>query len=173
QDLLKNQKQWKKQIQVERRQELKKLEETERILSLSSEQEFITPEYRQQKREAGIRNYKKFQSMKRQEGFNHLLSLYHDASTFVTLDNLDAKIDEAFTNPHPKNVYTHALEDMQIEYQETSGGVNENEILKRLGQIKDILDGTSHSGVHLGLDMIDSPIEPIEEHEQSKKSSVN
>ncbi|CAG8538023.1 18250_t:CDS:10, partial [Racocetra fulgida] len=171
--LLKNQQQWKKQIQVERRQELKKLEETERILSLSSDQEFITPEYRQQKREAGIQNYNHFQSMKRQEGLNHLLSLYHDATNFVTLENLDAKIDEAFANPHPRNVYAHALEDMQIEYQETSGGVNENEILKRLGQIKDTLDGTSHSGVHLGLDMIDPPIEPIEEHEQSEKSNAS
>ncbi|CAG8478440.1 2214_t:CDS:1 [Dentiscutata erythropus] len=176
QDLLKNQNKWRKQIQIERRQELKKLEETEKILSLSSEQKFITPGYRQQKREAGIQNYKRFQSMKRQEGLSHLLSLYHDSSNFVTLNNLDAKIDEAFTNPHPRNVYAHALEDMQIEYQEASGGVNENEILRRLGQIKDILDGTSHSGIHLGLDMIDPPTEPVEEqkeHEQPKKSSVD
>ncbi|CAG8812631.1 hypothetical protein C2G38_2199713 [Gigaspora rosea] len=174
-DLLKNQQRWKKQIQTERQQELKKLEETGKILSLSSSQKVNTSEYRRQKREAGIQNYKHFQSMKRREGKSHLLSLYHDASSFVTLNNLDAKIDEAFTNPHPRNVYAHALEDMQIEYQEASG-VSENEILRRLGQIKDTLDGTSHSGVHLGLDMIDPPTEPVEEQkvlEQSEKSSVD
>ncbi|CAG8784799.1 25579_t:CDS:2, partial [Dentiscutata erythropus] len=157
-DLLKNQNVWRQKIRAEREADLKKLQETSGILSLSSTKCMIPPDYRGLKRERGIEKFNLLQKRKRQERLNHLIDLYHRTSSFVTLNNLDSKIDEAFNKT--QRVYTNTLDDMQMDYNEMGGGVSDEEVLKRLNQIYDILEGTSHGKKYPGSDQIIKPNPP-------------
>ncbi|CAG8507424.1 1796_t:CDS:1 [Acaulospora colombiana] len=167
QDLLKNQRMWNERMRAEREAHFKKLRETSGILSLTSNEPFIPDGYKDRKREIGFEKYNALQSMKRQDRLNHLISLYHSASDFVTLNNLDAKIEEAFGDAvHFRRVYTSTLDDMQKDYQEM-GGISVEEARKRLLQIQEILDGTSRG--RPGLDMIETSDSSVEHTEAETK----
>ncbi|RHZ47458.1 hypothetical protein Glove_579g10 [Diversispora epigaea] len=157
-DLLKNQNVWRQKIRAEREADLRKLQETSGILSLSSTRCMVPPDYRALKRERGIEKFNLLQKRKRQERLNYLIDLYHRTSSFVTLNNLDSKIEASFSKT--QRVYTNTLDDMQMDYNEMGGGVSDEEVLKRLNQIYDILGGTSHGRKYPGADQIIKPNPP-------------
>ncbi|CAG8530156.1 4388_t:CDS:1 [Acaulospora morrowiae] len=181
-DLLRNQRMLHEKMRAEREARFKKIKETSEILSLTSSQPFTPEGYKDRKKEIGLDKYEAYQSMKRQDRLNYLINLYHSASDFVTLNNLDERIEEAFNK---KRIYANTLDDMRINYKEM-GGVGIEEVEKRLTQISDILEGTSRG--RPGLDVIksfdpsiklievetkeDNEVQSIEIHESTTNSSL-
>ncbi|CAG8499148.1 10681_t:CDS:2 [Funneliformis mosseae] len=154
-ELRRRKEEWHDKIKQERRDKLNKIHETIKILSLSSDQnEFCTPEYRARKRENALINYHKRESEKRRERRINLLTLYYNSSDFVTLNNLDTKIADMYNDV--RQPFTTTLEDMQIDYQEGGGIIDDLELKRRLDKIKDTLSGTAQGGKQkLGLDKIE------------------
>ncbi|CAJ0836469.1 15303_t:CDS:2 [Entrophospora sp. SA101] len=89
-----------------------------------------------------LENYKKKQAKKQRVRLKHLITIYHNISNFINLENLDEKIEDIF--------------DMQMDYIESGGGINANEARRRIESIKDALYGTSHGGKYPGLKMIEN-----------------
>ncbi|CAG8572777.1 4218_t:CDS:1 [Funneliformis caledonium] len=154
-ELRRRKEEWHDKIKQERRDKLNKIHETIKILSLSSDpNEFCTPEYRARKRENALINYHKRESEKRRERRINLLTLYYNSSDFVTLNNLDTKIADMYNDV--RQPFTTTLEDMQIDYQEGGGIIDDLELKRRLDKIKDTLSGTAQGGKKkLGLDKIE------------------
>ncbi|CAJ0628977.1 9286_t:CDS:2, partial [Entrophospora sp. SA101] len=100
------------------------------------------PEYFERRKIIALENYKKKQAKKQRVRLKHLITIYHNISNFINLENLDEKIEDIF--------------DMQMDYIESGGGINANEARRRIESIKDALYGTSHGGKYPGLKMIEN-----------------
>ncbi|CAI2192922.1 6232_t:CDS:2, partial [Funneliformis geosporum] len=133
---------------------------------------FCTDEYRAMKRENALKNYHKRESEKRRERRLNLLTLYYNSSDFVTLNNLDLKIADMYNDI--RQPFTTTLEDMQIDYQEGGGIIDDLELKRRLDRIKDTLSGTAQGGKQkLGLDKIEEyAIKLQQDQEMSETNSV-
>nr|CAG8550841.1 14404_t:CDS:2 [Entrophospora candida] len=156
------------------KQELNKLKDTEELISLSlsrvKDHPKDNPEYFERRKIIALENYKKKQAKKQRVRLKHLITIYHNISNFINLENLDEKIEDIFGSGNNNNSneydnvssanlrtpFTTTLEDMQMDYIESGGGINANEARRRIESIKDALYGTSHGGKYPGLKMIEN-----------------
>ncbi|RIA82301.1 hypothetical protein C1645_835563 [Glomus cerebriforme] len=148
-------KEWYEKIKQHRQGKLDKINETIKILSLSSNpEEFFNDEYREMKRVKALENYRKQELEKCRKRRLNLLTLYYNSSDFVTLNNLDTKVADMYNEV--RQPFTTTLEDMQIDYLEGGGIVDDLELKRRLDIIKDTLNDTAQGGKQkLGLDKIE------------------
>ncbi|CAG8548800.1 6103_t:CDS:2 [Rhizophagus irregularis] len=160
---------WYIKIRQERKAKLDKINETIKILSLSSNpKEFCSVKYSEMKRENALENYRKRELGKCRERRINLLNLYYNSSDFVTLNNLDTKIADMYDEV--RQPFTTTLEDMQIDYLEGGGIVDDLELKRRLDRIKDILSDTSQGGNQkLGL----NKIEELHKRKESETKSLH
>lgn len=168
-ELNQRKKEWYKKLRQERKVKLDKINETIKILSLSSNpKEFCSVKYSEMKRESALENYRKRELGKCRERRINLLNLYYNSSDFVTLNNLDTKIADMYDEV--RQPFTTTLEDMQIDYLEGGGIVDDLELKRRLDRIKDILSDTSQGGNQkLGLDKI----EELHKRKESETKSLH
>ncbi|PKY20844.1 hypothetical protein RhiirB3_524596 [Rhizophagus irregularis] len=168
-ELSQRKKEWYIKIRQERKAKLDKINETIKILSLSSNpKEFCSVKYSEMKRENALENYRKRELGKCRERRINLLNLYYNSSDFVTLNNLDTKIADMYDEV--RQPFTTTLEDMQIDYLEGGGIVDDLELKRRLDRIKDILSDTSQGGNQkLGL----NKIEELHKRKESETKSLH
>jgi hypothetical protein len=166
-ELKQRKKEWHKKIRQERQEKLDKINETIKILSsFSNPKEFCSAKYSEMKRENAFENYHKRELEKRRERRLNLLTLYYNSSDFVTLNNLDTKIADMYDEV--RRPFTTTLEDMQIDYLEGGGIVDDLELKRRLDKIKDTLNDTSQGGNQkLGL----CKIENLHLHERKESET--
>ncbi|GBC10604.1 hypothetical protein RclHR1_09770007 [Rhizophagus clarus] len=167
-ELKQRKKEWYEKIRQERQEKLDKINETIKILSLSSNpKEFCSIKYSKMRRENALENYHKQELEKCRERRLNLLTLYYNSSEFVTLNNLDTKISVMYEEV--RQPFTTTLEDMQIDYLEGGGIVDDLELKRRLDRIKDTLSDTSQGGNRkLGL----YKIEKLQERKESLHSNI-
>ncbi|KAF9956070.1 hypothetical protein BGZ72_003049 [Mortierella alpina] len=111
-------------------------------------------------RQAQVAEFVKARKVKRQENFQKqqerasgqrldaMVRLYHAADDFVTMENLDAKVNEFYETglTLQSKVYVSGVEDLVAEVMENGGQVAFPDLLKREQELKDALDGTVSGG---------------------------
>ncbi|KAG0213528.1 hypothetical protein BGX28_004164 [Mortierella sp. GBA30] len=111
-------------------------------------------------RQAQVAQFVQARKVKRQENFQKreeeasekrldaMIRLYHAADDFVTMENLDAKVNEFYETglTLQSKVYVSGVEDMVSDVMENGGEVSFQDLLKREQELKDALDGTVSGG---------------------------
>jgi hypothetical protein len=77
-----------------------------------------------------------------------MIRLYHASEDFVTMENLDAKVNEFYETglTLQNKVYVHGVPDMVADVMENGGQVSYVNLLKREQELKDALEGTVAGG---------------------------
>ncbi|KAF9570454.1 hypothetical protein EC968_001790 [Mortierella alpina] len=93
-------------------------------------------------------NFQKQQERASEQRLDALVRLYHAADDFVTMENLDAKVNEFYETglTLQSKVYVSGVEDLVAEVMENGGQVSFPDLLKREQELKDALDGTVSGG---------------------------
>ncbi|KAF9579814.1 hypothetical protein BGW38_003776 [Lunasporangiospora selenospora] len=93
-------------------------------------------------------NYRQVEEAKSQERLDAMVRLYHEAESFVTMENLDAKIHEFYETglTLQSRVYIPGVSDLVADVMENGGQVSYSELLKREQELKDALEGTVSGG---------------------------
>ncbi|KAF9167798.1 hypothetical protein BGX21_007027 [Mortierella sp. AD011] len=100
---------------------------------------------RKVKRQANFRKAEERASEKR---LDSMIRLYHSADDFVTMENLDAKVNEFYETGVmlQSKVYVPGVQDMVGDVMENGGQVSYANLLKREQELKDALEGTVCGG---------------------------
>ncbi|KAF9113937.1 hypothetical protein BGX27_000468 [Mortierella sp. AM989] len=110
---------------------------------LSQVAEFVKE--RKVKRQA---NFRQAEERASKERLDAMIRLYHSADDFVTMENLDAKVNEFYETglTLASKVYVPEVEDMVTDVMENGGQVSYVDLLKREQELKDALEGTVAGG---------------------------
>ncbi|KAK3844200.1 MAG: hypothetical protein J3R72DRAFT_439141 [Linnemannia gamsii] len=100
---------------------------------------------RQVRRQA---NFQKREERASEDRLDSMIRLYHAADEFVTMENLDAKINEFYETglTLQSKVYVTGVQEMVSDVMESGGQVSHAGLLKREQELKDVLDGTVSGG---------------------------
>ncbi|KAF9924224.1 hypothetical protein FBU30_005786 [Linnemannia zychae] len=95
-----------------------------------------------------LANYHKKEERASEERLDALIRLYHAADDFVTMENLDAKVNEFYETglTLQNQVYATGVQDMINDVMESGGEVTHHGLLKREQELKDALNGTVLGG---------------------------
>ncbi|KAF9902496.1 hypothetical protein EC991_004828 [Linnemannia zychae] len=93
-------------------------------------------------------NFQKQEERASEERLDAMIRLYHAADSFVTMENLDAKINEFYETglTLQSKVYATGVQEMVSDVMESGGQVSHAGLLKREQELKDALDGTVSGG---------------------------
>ncbi|KAI1308416.1 hypothetical protein EDD11_004306 [Mortierella claussenii] len=93
-------------------------------------------------------NYQQVQDLASEKRMDALIRLYHQADSFVTMENLDDKVNEFYETGlmMQSKVYTPTVPDMVLDVMENGGQVSLPNLLKREQDLRDVLDGTVAGG---------------------------
>lgn len=93
-------------------------------------------------------NYAQREERASEERLDAMIRLYHAADDFITLENLDAKVNEFYETglTLQSKVYVPGVQDMVADVMENGGEVSYANLLKREQDLKDALDGTVAGG---------------------------
>ncbi|KAF9436720.1 hypothetical protein BGZ76_003162 [Entomortierella beljakovae] len=145
---------------LQRRQENDRVENEQRLsfeklMQPNGEMGLSGPEH-----QAQIAEFVKARKVKRQENFRQveerasekrldaMIKLYHSAEDFVTMENLDAKINEFYEAglTMQSKVYVPGVQDMVADVMDGGGQVSYPDLLKREEELRDALEGTVSGG---------------------------
>ncbi|KAF9191805.1 hypothetical protein BGZ51_006689 [Haplosporangium sp. Z 767] len=93
-------------------------------------------------------NFQKKEELASEKRLDAMIRLYHAADDFVTMENLDAKVNEFYETGltmQSKAIAT-GVEDLVADVMETGGQVSYGDLMKREQELKDALDGTVSGG---------------------------
>ncbi|KAG9068598.1 hypothetical protein KI688_010874 [Linnemannia hyalina] len=93
-------------------------------------------------------NFQKREERTSEDRLDAMIRLYHAADDFVTMENLDAKVNEFYETglTLQSKVYVTGLQEMVSDVMESGGQVSHAGLLKREQELKDVLDGTVSGG---------------------------
>lgn len=93
-------------------------------------------------------NYRQAQEQASESRLDAMIRLYHASEDFVTMENLDAKVNEFYETglTLQNKVYVHGVPDMVADVMENGGQVSYVNLLKREQELKDALEGTVAGG---------------------------
>jgi hypothetical protein len=111
-------------------------------------------------RQAQVIEFVKERKIKRQENYrlaeeqaserrlDAMIRLYHASDDFVTMENLDAKVNEFYETglTLQNKVYVPDVQDMVADVMENGGQVSYVNLLRREQELKDALEGTVAGG---------------------------
>ncbi|KAF8935850.1 hypothetical protein EDD21DRAFT_390845 [Dissophora ornata] len=105
-------------------------------------------EFVQQRKVKRQANFQKVEERASEKRLDAMIRLYHAADDFVTMDNLDAKVNEFYeTGLTLHNTgYLPGVQDLVSDVMENGGQVSHPNLLKREQELKDALDGTVSGG---------------------------
>ncbi|KAF9130862.1 hypothetical protein BGW39_002556 [Mortierella sp. 14UC] len=95
-----------------------------------------------------LANFQKREERASEERLDAMIRLYHAADDFVTMENLDAKVNEFYETglTLQSKVYVTGVQEMVSDVMESGGQVSHAGLLKREQELKDVLDGTVSGG---------------------------
>jgi hypothetical protein len=93
-------------------------------------------------------NFQKREERASEERLDAMIRLYHVADDFVTMENLDAKVNEFYETglTLQNKVYATGVQEMVNDVMESGGQVSHVGLLKREQELKDALNGTVSGG---------------------------
>ncbi|KAG0285495.1 hypothetical protein BGZ96_010264 [Linnemannia gamsii] len=93
-------------------------------------------------------NFQKREERASEDRLDAMIRLYHAADDFVTMENLDAKVNEFYETglTLQSKVYVTGVQEMVSDVMESGGQVSHSGLLKREQELKDVLDGTVSGG---------------------------
>ncbi|KAF9150045.1 hypothetical protein BG015_008126 [Linnemannia schmuckeri] len=93
-------------------------------------------------------NFQKREERASEDRLDAMIRLYHAADDFVTMENLDAKVNEFYETglTLQSKVYVTGVQEMVSDVMESGGQVSYAGLLKREQELKDVLDGTVSGG---------------------------
>lgn len=93
-------------------------------------------------------NFQKREERASEDRLDAMIRLYHAADDFVTMENLDAKVNEFYETglTLQSKVYITGVQEMVSDVMESGGQVSHAGLLKREQELKDVLDGTVSGG---------------------------
>ncbi|OMJ12617.1 hypothetical protein AYI69_g9347 [Smittium culicis] len=106
------------------------------------------------KKVAAIRKQRRdaIEAEKKQKRLEDLVNLYHNSSSYITLDNLDYKISEFFSSASGTHYMT--LEELVESRHDNGGLITASESLKRTVQLQNALNSTFGHDEKIGLERI-------------------
>ncbi|KAF9917814.1 hypothetical protein BX616_011231 [Lobosporangium transversale] len=105
-------------------------------------------------------NYQQAEARASEKRLDAMIQLYHSADNFVTIENLDAKVNEFYETglTLQSKVYLSDVQDMVADVMENGGQVSYANLLKREQELKDALDGTV-SGGKIGYESVKAKVD--------------
>ncbi|KAG0367693.1 hypothetical protein BC939DRAFT_453563 [Gamsiella multidivaricata] len=105
-------------------------------------------EFVKQRRIQRRENYQKAEERASERRMDAMIRLYHAADDFVTMENLDAKVNEFYETGMTlyNKAYLLGVQDMVSDVMENGGQVSYVNLLKREQELKDALEGTVMGG---------------------------
>ncbi|KAG0248286.1 hypothetical protein BG011_000232 [Mortierella polycephala] len=93
-------------------------------------------------------NFQKAEELASKKRLDAMIRLYHAADDFVTMENLDTKVNEFYEAGQTMQgkAYTIGVDDLVTDVMETGGQVSYVDLMKREQDLKDALDGTVSGG---------------------------
>ncbi|KAF9431183.1 hypothetical protein BGZ94_007634 [Podila epigama] len=93
-------------------------------------------------------NYNLAQEQASEQRLDAMIRLYHAAEDFVTMENLDAKVNEFYETSLTlqRKVFDPSVSEMVSDVMENGGQISHAQLLKREQELKDALDGTVAGG---------------------------
>ncbi|KAG0332665.1 hypothetical protein BG004_001157 [Podila humilis] len=93
-------------------------------------------------------NFEQREQRASEERLDAMIRLYHAADDFITMENLDAKVNEFYETglTLQTKVYVPTVPEMVTDVMENGGQVSYPNLLKREQELKDALDGTVAGG---------------------------
>jgi len=110
-------------------------------------------EFVQERKAQRAANYQKSCEVAAEKRLESMVRLYHAAEDFVTLENLDAKINEFYEAGLMQSKFVPTVQDMVAEVVEGGGEVSHADLVKREQELRDALDGTV-SGGKIGMEAV-------------------